>query len=238
MVLRKLKAYVTGDIGCYTLGTLPPLSALDTCLCMGAGIGESHGMEMACGAKGKQVAVIGDSTFVHSGITGLVNIAYNGGSSVVMILDNGTTAMTGGQDHPGTGVTLSGRPGRQLDLPGLCRAVGIPNVEVINPRDLAQTEAVLRQAMASDEPWVIIARCPCVLTSRERGPAVAIDEEACVQCGLCLRIGCPAITSRPTDAPKKPQPEIDPSLCMGCRLCLQTCPKLAIAVTERPGAEV
>jgi indolepyruvate ferredoxin oxidoreductase alpha subunit len=238
MTLRKLKAYVTGDIGCYTLGSLPPLSALNTCLCMGAGIGEAHGIESACGAKGREVAVIGDSTFVHSGITGLINIAYNGGNSVVMILDNSTTAMTGGQDHPGTGVTLSGRPGRRLDIPALCRAVGIPNVEVVNPRDLKALEAALRAAMDRDEPSVIITRCPCVLISRERGKVVGIDEKACIQCGICLRIGCPAIASRPTDDPKQPQPVIDPSLCMGCHLCLQVCPKQAISTLEQDGAEI
>lgn len=228
LVLRKLKAYVTGDIGCYTLGTLPPLTSLDTCLCMGAGIGQAHGIETACGDKRNTVAVIGDSTFVHSGITGLVNIAYNGGASVVMILDNGTTAMTGGQDHPGTGRTLSGRAGRRLDIPGICRAAGIPNVAVVNPRDLAATEAVLREAMASDEPWVIVAQYPCVLLTKERAAAFHIDEDLCVQCGLCLRIGCPAIGTRPTDDPKKPQPFIDADLCQGCALCVQTCPKEAI----------
>jgi len=236
MVLRKLKAFVTGDIGCYTLGTLPPLQALQPCMCMGAGIGQANGIEITCcvgqaSSPVPTVAVIGDPTFVHSGITGLANIAYNGGSSVVVILDNSTTAMTGGQDHPGTGQTLSRRPGRKLDLEALCRACGIPNVEIVNPRDLAATEGVLRQAMASDEPWVIIARFPCVLITRERAPAVCIDEAACVRCGLCVRIGCPAIGTRPTDDPKKPQPFVDEDLCMGCRLCLQTCPKAAIVVS-------
>lgn len=232
MALRKLKAFVTGDIGCYTLGTLPPLQALDTCLCMGAGVGQAHGIDMVCGDKARTVAVIGDSTFIHSGITGLVNIAYNGGSSVVVILDNGTTAMTGGQDHPGTGHTLSGRLGRKLDLPGLCRAAGIPNVEVLNPRDLAATEGALRRALDSDEAWVLIAQSPCVLISKERAPAVGIDQELCVRCGLCLRLGCPALGAQPTDDPDKPQPVVDEALCMGCRLCLQTCPKGAIRTGE------
>jgi indolepyruvate ferredoxin oxidoreductase alpha subunit len=228
LTLRKLKAYVNGDIGCYTLGTLPPLQALHTCLCMGGGIGQAHGIEAACGKKGKEVAVIGDSTFVHSGITGLVNIAYNGGSSVVVILDNGTTAMTGGQDHPGTGQTLSGKPGRRLDLEGICRAAGIPNVEVVNPRDLPALEAILRRAMESDEPWVIIPRGPCVLISRERAGVHRVVEEECIRCGACVRTGCPAISTRATDDPKRPQPVIDPALCMGCHLCAQVCPKDAI----------
>ncbi len=232
MTLRKLKAFVTGDIGCYTLGTLPPLQALHTCLCMGAGIGASHGIEMACPETKKKVAVIGDSTFVHSGITGLVNIAYNGGSSVTVILDNSTTAMTGGQDHPGTGVTLSGRPGRVLDIPGICRAAGIPNVEVVDPRDLTQVEDTLKQAMESDEAWVIVAQCGCVLKTRERNPVFEIDEDLCIQCGICVQTGCPAFSVREAEDGGKPQPVIDPALCVGCGLCAQVCPKDAISRTE------
>ena len=232
MTLKKLKAFVTGDIGCYTLGTLPPLSALDTCLCMGAGIGEAHGIDMACGESHKQVAVIGDSTFMHSGITGLVNIAYNGGSSVVVILDNGTTAMTGGQDHPGTGFTLSGRPGKQVDIPGLCRAAGIPNVTVVDPRDLDRLQATLQEAMDSDQAWVIIAQCGCVLKTREHNEPRVINEDLCIQCGLCLKIGCPAITTRTDVGTDKPQPVIDAGLCVGCGLCAQVCPKEAIGVAD------
>jgi indolepyruvate ferredoxin oxidoreductase, alpha subunit len=145
-----------------------------------------------------------------------------------MILDNSTTAMTGGQDHPGTGRTLSGRLGRTLDIPGICRAAGIPNVVVVNPRDLAQTEAALKEALASDEPWVIVAKCPCVLVTKERSTPLTIDQDKCVRCQLCVRIGCPAIFPHPTDDPKKPQPTIDEALCQGCRLCAQTCPKDAI----------
>lgn len=238
MTLRKLKAFVTGDIGCYTLGTLPPLSALDTCLCMGAGIGEAHGIEMACGEKGKTVAVIGDSTFVHSGITGLVNIAYNGGSSVVMILDNETTAMTGGQEHPGTGVTLSGRPGRMLDIPGICKAAGIPNVVTVDPRNLEQVETALKQALESPEAWVIVAQCPCILKARpEAGPRI-IDTDVCIRCQVCVRIGCPAISTELTDDPRKPQPRIDPTLCTGCNLCAQVCPVKAISEMEGGVCEV
>jgi indolepyruvate ferredoxin oxidoreductase alpha subunit len=236
MTLRKLKAYVTGDIGCYTLGALPPLGSLHTCLCMGAGIGQAHGADTVCEERSNVVAVIGDSTFIHSGITGLINIAYNGGTSAVVILDNSTTAMTGGQDHPGTGHTLSSRPGRQLDLVAICKAAGIPAVEVINPRDLEATEAALRGAMSSPGPAVVIARYPCVNVYRERQEPRAIDEAACIQCGLCLRIGCPAFSTRPTDDPKKPQPLIDASLCVGCSLCAQVCPKDAIRLlAELPG---
>ncbi len=238
ITLRKLKAFVTGDIGCYTLGTLPPLSALDTCLCMGAGIGEAHGIEMACGEKGKTVAVIGDSTFVHSGITGLVNIAYNGGSSVVMILDNATTAMTGGQEHPGTGVTLSGRPGRLLDIPGICRAAGIPNVVTVDPRNLEQVESTLKQALESPEAWVIVAQCPCILKARPDAFPRVIDEDKCIRCQVCVRIGCPAISTEATDDPRKPQPRIDPVLCTGCNLCAQVCPVNAISEMEGGACEV
>jgi indolepyruvate ferredoxin oxidoreductase alpha subunit len=228
IALRKLKAYVTGDIGCYTLGALPPLGSLHTCLCMGAGIGQAHGMDTVCRDRRNTVAVIGDSTFIHSGITGLINIAYNGGTSAVVILDNSTTAMTGGQDHPGTGRSLSGRPGHKLDLAALCRAAGIARVTVVSPRDLEATEAALREAIAADEPAVVIAQHPCLNVYRERREPRRIDETVCSRCGVCVRIACPAISTRPTDDPKKPQPVIDADLCAGCTLCAQVCPKGAI----------
>lgn len=226
-ILRKLRLFVTGDIGCYTLGTLPPLQALDTCLCMGAGIGMAHGINQACGEKQKAVAVIGDSTFMHSGITGLLNIAYNQSPTVVMILDNSITAMTGGQNHPGTGVKMNGQPGGTADLEAICRACGIPNVRRFDPRNLEQTEEVIRTAVDSDEPWVIIATHPCVLITRERGDVYMIDNETCIQCGACLRIGCPAIAATVREDGKR-QPVIDASLCTGCSLCAQVCPKAAI----------
>lgn len=226
-ILRKLRLFVTGDIGCYTLGTLPPLQALDTCLCMGAGIGMVHGINQACGAKQRAVAVIGDSTFMHSGLTGLLNIAYNQSPSVVIILDNSITAMTGGQDHPGTGRTMSGQTGGKANLELLCRGAGIETVVRFDAGDLQQTEQVIRAAVESDQPAVLIAQRPCVLISRERGEAYHIDTEVCIQCGACLRLGCPAIFTVPGESGRH-QPVIDASLCTGCSLCAQVCPKQAI----------
>ncbi len=216
-----------GDIGCYTLGTLPPLQALHTCLCMGGGIGMVHGINQACGGKQKAVAVIGDSTFMHSGMTGLLNIVYNQSPSVVIILDNSTTAMTGGQDHPGTGTTLPGRPGGKVDLEALCRGAGVAHVQVFEPADLQATEAAIREALDSDGPAVLIARRPCVLITRDRGPVHVVDETRCIQCGACLRLGCPAISARTLENGKQ-QPVIDAALCTGCTLCAQVCPKGAI----------
>ncbi len=232
-VLRKLKAYVTGDIGCYTLGTLPPLQALHTCLCMGAGVSEAHGIQKIRGHEASVVAVIGDSTFVHSGIAGLVNIAYNAGVSTVVILDNRTTAMTGGQVHPGVGETLSGMPGRALDFEALTRAIGVEDVRTVDPYDMAATEQALREAMASPEPSVVIARRECVLMVREHAPAPELDEETCTRCGRCIRIGCPALSAL-DDGGERPVPCIDPALCTGCTMCVQVCPVDALKI---PGAD-
>ncbi len=227
--LRKLKAYVTGDIGCYTLGTLPPLQALHTCLCMGAGINEAHGIQKVRGHEAPVVAVIGDSTFTHSGITGLVNIAYNAGVSTVVILDNRTTAMTGGQVHPGIGETLSGLPGRELDFEKLALAIGIEDVRVVDPYEMAETEQAIREAMANPQPSVVIARRACVLDVRERGPAPVLDEEKCIHCGLCVRIGCPALFDAAGEG-EKTLPRIDAVLCNGCTMCVQVCPVDALVV--------
>ncbi len=231
LALRRLKAYVTGDIGCYTLGTLAPLEALHTCLCMGAGINEAHGIQKVRGHEAPVVAVIGDSTFTHSGITGLVNVAYNAGVSTVLILDNRTTAMTGGQVHPGIGVTLSGLPGRELDFVKLADAVGIEDVRVVDPYDMAATEQAIREAMANPQPSVVIARRECVLHVREHPPAPQLDEEKCIRCGRCIRIGCPAIFDGSGEG-ERPLPRIDPVLCNGCTMCAQVCPVDALTVPD------
>ncbi len=231
VALRKLKAFVTGDIGCYTLGTLPPLQALHTCLCMGAGINEAHGIQKIRGHEAPVVAVIGDSTFTHSGITGLANIAYNAGVSTVVILDNRTTAMTGGQVHPGVGETLSGMPGRELDFVKLSRAIGIEDVRVVDPYDMAATEQALREAMDNPEPSVVIVRRACVLQARERRPAPELDLEKCIHCGQCIRIGCPALSDASGEG-EKTLPQIDRALCTGCTMCVQVCPVDALVVPE------
>ncbi len=229
--LRKLKAYVTGDIGCYTLGTLPPLEALHTCLCMGGGVSEAHGIQKVRGHEAPVVAVIGDSTFTHTGVAGLINIAYNAGVSTIVIMDNRTTAMTGGQVHPGVGVTLSGMPGRELDFVKLAEAVGIEHVTVVDPYEVAETEQALREAMDTAEPSVVITRHPCILEVEERHPAPALEIDACIHCAQCIRIGCPALSNAAAEG-DKPLPAIDTVLCTGCLMCAQVCPVDALQVPE------
>jgi len=216
-VLKKLRLNVTGDIGCYTLSTLPPLSALHTCICMGSSIGIAHGIDKA-GEKKKTVAVIGDSTFIHSGITGLINIVYNKGTSTVIILDNRTTAMTGGQAHPATGYTLQKEETKALDFAKLGKAIGIEHVCIIDPYDLDETERVIREEVERPEPSLIITNRPCILLDRKsRKSPKKIDQEVCKFCKLCLRLGCPALLL------KEDRLEINPILCAGCGLCSRVC---------------
>lgn len=242
-ILSKLKLFVTGDIGCYTLGFLPPLSAIDTCVCMGASIGHAMGLDKALGeeALGRVVAVIGDSTFLHSGITGLLNVVYNRGAVTVIILDNHTTAMTGRQDHPGTGFTLSGGEASQVDMVKLAKALGVKNVKVVNPYDLAATERVIKREVRRPEPSVIISRAPCVLSRRERavsGEALFVNPDVCAGCRSCLRLGCPAIAWTKEEGvnaqgkKRKGRAMIDSSLCNGCTLCAQVCKLGAIKGTH------
>jgi indolepyruvate ferredoxin oxidoreductase alpha subunit len=216
---------ITGDIGCYTLGAYPPLNVLDTTACMGAGIGQALGMEKA-GVKSKVVAIIGDSTFLHSGITGLVNAVYNEGHITIIILDNRTTAMTGHQEHPGTGITAQGRETYAVDIEGLCRGIGVKDIKVVNAFDLKALRAGVRDSLERREVSVIIVRGACAMQVRKRENPRKVDTEKCNQCGTCLRLGCPAIQS--VDG----QVFIEPSLCAGdiCTICEQLCPQKAISI--------
>ncbi len=227
--LKKLKLTVAGDIGCYTLSGLPPLEAMDCCICMGASIGAAHGMSKANPAMaGSTVAAIGDSTFLHSGITGLLNMVYNNGTGTVIILDNKTTAMTGHQQHPGTGSTLMGAIAPAVDLETLVRALGVKRVQVINPLDLEQTLAAVREETAAGEPSVIISRCPCVLLTKMTKPAVRVVTDKCIGCKACIRLGCPAISMKDKKA------LIDPVSCTGCGLCTQVCKEEALVEGGSP----
>lgn len=219
-VLSKLKLHVAGDIGCYTLGAVPPLSAVDTTMCMGSSISTLHGMEKA---KGKDyvknwVAAIGDSTFLHTGINSLMNMVYNHASGTVMILDNSTTGMTGHQDHAATGKTLMGEPAHAVDIPELCRAVGVPSVRVVNAFDIGELEKAVREELAKDHVSVIITKSPCVLLSKEKKPLYTVHEEQCRKCGMCMKPGCPAMTKNEDGTIR-----IDDTMCTGCGLCEKLC---------------
>ena len=217
--LAKNKVTALGDIGCYTLGAVPPLAALDTTICMGASISGMHGFTKAGGADGRKVvAVIGDSTFMHSGMTGLVNMAYNESCGTVIIVDNSITGMTGHQQNPTTGFNLKGDPCTKIDLEALCRAVGIRRVRVVDPYDLAQCDAAIKEETAANEPSVIISRRPCALLKyvKHKKPIIA-DSDKCVGCKACMKIGCPAISIIDKKA------RIDNTLCTGCGVCAQLC---------------
>jgi indolepyruvate ferredoxin oxidoreductase alpha subunit len=230
-ITKKLKLVVNGDIGCYTLGFLPPLSALDTCGCMGASIGVAHGASKV-GIKQKNVAVLGDSTFFHTGMPALLNVAYNRGDTVTVILDNRTTAMTGHQENPATGKTLAGEPTHRVDFSALAHAMGIEHTYLVDPYDLKQTETALRDALAAEGPAVVIAERACALLpeARREWIALEVDPEPCNGCGLCFMVGCPAIL-RSDEIDKKTGrhlAEIDPLLCTGCNICAQVCARGAI----------
>lgn len=228
-VINKLRLKVAGDIGCYTLGATPPLSSMDTCICMGASISGALGMEKARGkefARGL-VAVIGDSTFMHSGMTGLVDVVYNGGTTTTLILDNSTTAMTGHQDHPGTGMTLGKKQFKQIDLEQLVRALGVERVQVVDPYDLKAVEEALKTEVAIEEPSVIIFKRPCVLLKGHAPEGcVTVDQEKCKACGMCRKLGCPALVF------KGDKPAVNATLCNGCGLCIQVCRFGAIREVE------
>lgn len=217
--LNKLKIMATGDIGCYTLGALPPLQGIDTTVCMGASIGNAMGMEKARGKEfaRKLVAVIGDSTFFHSGITGLVDMVYNGATSTVMILDNSTTGMTGHQEHPSTGKNIKGEIAHAIDIPTLVKSIGVKHVRVVDPFDLKELEQVLKEETAREEVSVIITKRPCALLDKKTVfPPYTITDK-CKMCGMCMKLGCPAIEK--VDGKIR----INETLCTGCGLCKNVC---------------
>ena len=218
--LSKNKITVHGDIGCYTLGAVAPLNALDSTLCMGASISGLHGFNAARGeeAEKKSVAVIGDSTFMHSGMTGLVNVAYNATNSTVIILDNSITGMTGHQQNPTTGYNIKGDPAAKVDLESLCKALGINRVRVVDPYDLKACETAVKEELAVAEPSVIISRRPCVLLKSVKAkPSLNVDADKCKSCKRCMGLGCPAISLKDGKA------KIDNTLCVGCGVCKQLC---------------
>lgn len=219
-ILSKNKCTVLGDIGCYTLGAVAPLSAMEMTLCMGASISSIHGFNKALGEKSerKTVAVIGDSTFMHSGMTGLANIAYNQSNSTVIILDNSITGMTGHQQNPTTGYNIKGDPAGKIDLEALCRAMGFHRIAVVDPYDLAQCDKVIKEELAAKEPSVIISRRPCALLKYvKHDKPLVVEEKNCVGCKSCMRLGCPAISI------KNKKAVIDATLCVGCGVCQQLC---------------
>lgn len=235
--LKKLKVFVNGDIGCYTLSYMKPLEGLHSTICMGASIGMAHGMSKALKekGKGKVVGVIGDSTFIHSGITPLLNMAYNKSNAVIVICDNSTTAMTGMQEHPGTGYTILGEETIKLDLKVLVSALGIENIRIVDPNDLKTTKAVIKEELANDGPSVVISQSPCVLFKRAKlkpQKSLQIDPEKCTGCKVCLDLGCPPISWKKMEKKEGSKREgiavIDENFCNGCGLCLQVCKFKAI----------
>ena len=230
--LQKKKCTVLGDIGCYTLGAVPPLSAIEMTLCMGASISAAHGFNKVLGEKstGKTVAVIGDSTFMHSGMTGLANVAYNQSASTIIILDNSITGMTGHQQNPTTGLNIKGDPAGKIDLEALCKAMGFRRVRVVDPYDLSACEKAITEELAAQEASVIISRRPCALLKHVKHKApLAVDTEKCIGCKSCMRVGCPAISMKSGKA------AVDATQCVGCGVCEQLCPKQAFFSTAEKG---
>ncbi len=218
--LKRNRCTVLGDIGCYTLGAVQPLGAMEMTLCMGASIGAAHGFNKALGAEAekKTVAVLGDSTFMHSGMTGLANVAYNQSNTTVIILDNSITGMTGHQQNPTTGYNIKGDPAGKIDLEALCRAMGFERVRVVDPYDLKACDTVLKEELAVEAPSVIISRRPCALLKYVKHPGpISVCREKCIGCKACMQIGCPAISI------KEGKAMIDTTLCTGCRVCTQLC---------------
>ncbi len=230
-VLNKLKIHASGDIGCYTLGAVAPLGVIDTTVCMGAGISMLHGMEKAMGKEyiKNWVAVIGDSTFIHTGVNSLINLVYNKSTGTVIILDNRTTGMTGHQEHAATGKTLKGEDTYAIDLSVLCRSIGVPSVLVVDAFDVPALERTVKESVNSDTLTVIIAKAPCALLKGQKFPNICVcDTEKCKKCGMCLKIGCPALTKQADGTVK-----IDETMCNGCGLCMSYCKFGAIGKVGR-----
>lgn len=227
-VLKKLGLTVSGDIGCYTLGAVAPLASVDTTICMGASVSAAHGMAKVRGQEfnKKLVSVIGDSTFIHSGITGLIDIVYNKGNNTVIILDNSITGMTGHQDNPTTGFTIRREPTKQVDLEALCHAVGIEHVRICDPFNVKEFEKVVKEEVEREAPSVIIAQRPCALLKTVKYTGCAVITDACRNCKLCMKLGCPAISVVDNKV------KIDPTQCNGCGLCVGVCPFGAIVKKE------
>ena len=230
-VMKRLKLPVQGDIGCYTLGAMPPLSDIDTCGCMGAGIGVAHGADVAGDAE-RHVAVIGDSTFFHTGMPALLNTVYNRGKSITVLMDNRVTAMTGHQENPGTGHTLQGQQTTEIELEPLVRALGVKSVHTVDAYDLGAVKDAFANCLASDEPAVIVTRRECALLPRARRTyrPLRVDPAKCVACWTCFRVGCPAIrrSEEVFEKTGRQKSDIDPLLCTGCEVCAQVCPQNAI----------
>ena len=224
VITRKLKLPVNGDIGCYTLGALPPLNSTETCGCMGASIGVAHGADKA-GSPERTVATIGDSTFFHTGMPALLNVAYNRGKSITAVLDNRITAMTGHQENPGTGHTLQGQPAKEIEFEPLLRALGMEHVETVDAFNIREVERALRNALKREDASAIVVRGECALlpAARKKYVPLRVDEERCNGCGLCFRVGCPAVIKRADG-----KASIDALLCTGCEICAQVCARKAI----------
>ncbi len=248
-VLRKLKVFAAGDIGCYTLGAYPPLSSLHSNICMGSSISGAHGMTKALGeaGKGKIVGVIGDSTFLHSGVHPLIDVAYNKSYATIIIVDNRTTGMTGQQEHPATGYTISGETAHRIDFAELGRALGIENPRKVNPWHLEETERVIKEELDKDDPSLVISEGPCILLRRafkKYNKPLQVDSTKCIGCKSCVNLGCPAISFHPVEGDmamtadgkkRKGISRIEASLCPGCHLCFQVCKFGAIqSMEEKP----
>ena len=237
MLGKQKNVYLSGDIGCYTLGFAPPYNAIHSVTCMGASISAAHGAQKiftSTDSKMRAIAIIGDSTFFHTGVNSLMNVAYNNSNTITVILDNRITGMTGHQENPGSGKTAQMEDANIIDIPALCRALGVKNVRTFNPNDLVQTEKTLEWALSLDEASVIISRYPCVLkkmsakdTEEFKGAfksKCGLDKDKCIGCKMCLKAGCPSVSY---DAENK-KVKIDANTCVGCGVCMQICPKGAI----------